>query len=541
MSPERATRVARLAHALGVTDTGDSWARTRQQAERHHRVRRAVIGLLVLCNLSLLLVLGRAGFARAGAVPVIAVTCLLPLVVDLGISSFLLRRWSAATPALVSACVLLEVFACLAWVQQTGSVSSYFIASLYFLPLVYRATYSAGICLLASLAMPVGLAAMYLLEARGALPYASLFADGLREPPPPGYRLTAFVAITSMVGVSALLAQLFVARWQRSLQMLADVEDRLREAEARAQLGRLSGTTLGAYRLGELLGRGGMGEVYLAVDQAGSEVAIKLLHAHMNERPEMRARFRRESDVLARLPASRVAAVLDVGVSPEGYEYIVMERLRGEDLAARLRRSEGMPLPEAIGLVAEVATALDAAHALGVVHRDLKPQNVFVCTQPRSDGSLDVRLLDFGVACLLESQAGLTATHNIVGTPGYFSPEQALGEEPGPAADVFSLGAIAYRLITGRAAFLAKHPAAAMREVLDVEPPPASRLVPGLPAEVDLVLAVALALRPEERFARAGELAAALARAARGEADPELARRAGQRMPRAQGAGGTLA
>src|SRR5262249_2548259 len=146
------------------------------------------------------------------------------------------------------------------------------------------------------------------------------------------------------------------------------------------------------YELQEVIGRGGMGEVYHGRRIADDlPVAIKVMHVQLAGRTEMRERFRREAQMVARIPAAHVAAVLEFGTTSDGQEYIVMERLRGEDLAAVLRREDQLELSAIVPLIEKIADALEAAHAAGVIHRDLKPENIFLL-----EDSDEVRLLDFG-------------------------------------------------------------------------------------------------------------------------------------------------
>jgi serine/threonine protein kinase len=276
---------------------------------------------------------------------------------------------------------------------------------------------------------------------------------------------------------------------------------------AEVQPGRLSGQTLdGKYRLGELLGRGGMGEVYQAVRVAdGNELAIKVLYAHLCGDEDL-ARFRREAAVTAKLPSDHVAQIYELGrCSTGGHHYLAMELLHGEDLAMLLRRRGRLTSAELLPIVDQLARGLEAAHAAGIIHRDLKPQNVFLVG---AGDTLRVKLLDFGVARLVEGSE-LTRSAMLIGSPGYLAPEQAVSElgEVGPRADVFALGTIVYRAVTGQSAFAARTPAAAVYEAVHVDPPPPSKLAAELPADVDLVLALALAKRPTQRYASPTELA----------------------------------
>jgi serine/threonine-protein kinase len=182
-----------------------------------------------------------------------------------------------------------------------------------------------------------------------------------------------------------------------------------------------------------------------------------------------------------------------------------MELLRGEDLGTLLRRRGKLPAAELLPIIDQLAVGLESAHAAGVVHRDLKPQNVFLVG---NGGDVRVKLLDFGVARLIEGSE-LTRSAMLIGSPGYLAPEQAVSElgEVGPRADVFALGTITYRALTGHSAFPARTPAAAVYEAVHVDPPPPSALERSLPRDVDIVIALALAKKPTQRYTTPGELA----------------------------------
>jgi serine/threonine-protein kinase len=240
-----------------------------------------------------------------------------------------------------------------------------------------------------------------------------------------------------------------------------------------------------------------MGEVYRGrrIDD-GRAVAVKVLHPYLADRKGMRERFQREALLLGRISAAHVAKVIECGATADGQEFIVMEHLAGEDLGTRLKRRASFPLAELVSLVDRIALALEAAHAAGVVHRDLKPENVFLL-----EGTDDVRLLDFGIARFQEGD-GLTMTMELLGTPGYMAPEQVRGErrEIGPHTDVFALGAIVYRALTGESAFPSRAPASAVYEALHLTPRPPSSVNPDLPEDVDHVLALALAKNSTDRY-----------------------------------------
>ena len=288
-------------------------------------------------------------------------------------------------------------------------------------------------------------------------------------------------------------------------------------AEARAELdralkiggpGRYSEQVVGAFRLGNLIGRGGMGEVYEAHGVADQrEAAVKLLHPSTLNDPTQLERFLREAATVSRLDCPHVVRVLEVGTTPGEVPFLAMERLRGVDLAEQLRRQRRLQLPQARVFVDQVAIGLEAARVAGIVHRDLKPHNVF-CAQQGRDRCW--KILDFGV-----SKSGGTGTltkGHVVGTPEYMAPEQARGEDVDHRADVYALAAILYRAVTGHTPFTGKDVPSTLYEVCYRIPTQPSHHAQ-LPPDVDRVLAVGLAKEPAQRFATALELAQAFARA----------------------------
>jgi len=282
-------------------------------------------------------------------------------------------------------------------------------------------------------------------------------------------------------------------------------------AEARADLdralkvggpGRFTDQVVGSFRLGVLIGRGGIGEVYEALAVADRrEAAVKLLHPGTLAEPTHVQRFLREAEIASRLDCPHVVRVLEVGTTASEIPFLAMERLRGADLAAQLRRQRRLALPATKVLVDQVAIGLEAARVAGIVHRDLKPHNVFFA----EDGGLRRwKILDFGV-----SKAGgsgtLTQGH-VVGTPAYMAPEQARGEDVDHRADVYSLAAIIFRAITGHPVFSGKDVPSTLYDVVYRVPMRPSALAE-LPSDVDRVLALGLAKDPRERFGFALELA----------------------------------
>ena len=291
-------------------------------------------------------------------------------------------------------------------------------------------------------------------------------------------------------------------------------------AEARAELdralkvggpGRYTTQVVGSFELGMLIGRGGMGEVYDATSvHDGSEAAVKLLHTGGLSDPQQVKRFLRETEAAARLESEHVARVLEVGTTAGEIPFLAMERLRGFDLAHHLRRKRKLSLAQTVEMARQVAAALRAARAAGVVHRDLKPHNLFLAEQ---DGAFTWKVLDFGVSKL--GRSGTLTRGHVVGTPGYMAPEQAKGEEVDHRADLYALAAIVYRALTGHPPFTGKDVPTTLYDVVYKMPTRPSALAE-LPLDVDRALAIGMAKHPEDRFGDADQLADALAAAATG-------------------------
>jgi serine/threonine-protein kinase len=276
----------------------------------------------------------------------------------------------------------------------------------------------------------------------------------------------------------------------------------------RVNEGRWTGQTLGTWQLGLVLGRGGVGEVYAATSPDGREAAVKLLAATPVEGADaVIERFYREMKLAAKLSSPHIVRVYEVSEPSARVPYIVMERLRGQDLASRLRTESRMEVEDISSMLVQIARGLDVAHAAGVVHRDLKPHNVF-CHEGQW------KILDFGVAKVMGSEGTLT-DGGIVGTPNYMAPEQVAGSEITHLADVYALGAIAYRCATGRAPFTSNDVATILYQVVHAAPPE-PRLRPGVPAQVRDVLAIAMAKDPNARFQSALEFVEHLEVALRG-------------------------
>ncbi len=357
--------------------------------------------------------------------------------------------------------------------------------------------------------------------------------------------VSAMSFMTLMVPL-VLLVTLFQARWGRGA-----VEDAMSSAvsavmdinlknvqleEAQAELarvfgddglaGRLTGQDVGAYRLGPLLGRGASGEVYDAVERThGTRAAIKLLNSADAHRPEAVARFHREGELSANVHSPHVVKVFQYDQAKDGMLYIAMERLDGSDLAALLRSKGRLSVRSCRNLVRDVCRGLTAAHAVGIVHRDIKPHNIFL--HRVSESKRVWKVLDFGVSKWLASNATLTQGGAIVGTPRYMSPEQARGETLDYRSDIYSMGSVLYRCLTGNPPFKmggyeAIGAAAFRRPIRPRE------FVPDLDRQIEAVLALAMAPKPEDRPSTPAELQKMFSSAAEGTLDTQLWSRARQ-------------
>jgi eukaryotic-like serine/threonine-protein kinase len=266
----------------------------------------------------------------------------------------------------------------------------------------------------------------------------------------------------------------------------------------------------GRYRIERLLGSGGMAVVYCAHDEELSRtVAVKLPAEHLAEDEEFRARFLREARVAARLSHPNVVAVYDAG-EDEGRPFIVMEVVEGETLAAVLARRGRLRPDEVVDLGGQAAAGLEHAHSHGLVHRDVKPHNLLL----RDDGVLKVA--DFGIARAATATQRLTRVGTILGTAAYLAPEQARGEEAGPAADLYALGVVTYQLISGRLPYEATSLTELAFKQQNESPTPLHELVPEVPSALSAAVAVALAMEPAQRYASAPEMAEALGDGLRG-------------------------
>jgi serine/threonine protein kinase len=271
------------------------------------------------------------------------------------------------------------------------------------------------------------------------------------------------------------------------------------------------GTELAGHQILSVIGRGGMAVVYLAEHlRLGRRVALKVLDPAMAEDEAFRERFIRESRIAAGLDHPNVVTVYDAGESG-GVLYLSMRYVEGTDLERLLRGVTKLEPPRAVSIVSQCAAALDAAHAESLVHRDVKPANILLSSEGRMPGDR-VYLSDFGVTKRLHSGAGLTRTGQFVGTVDYVAPEQIRGDDVDGRADVYSLGCVLFRCVTGGVPFPRATEVGTIYAHLEDAPPSVSELAPGL-TEVGDVVARAMAKSRDDRFATCHELAVAAGRA----------------------------
>ncbi|HEY6036689.1 MAG TPA: protein kinase [Kofleriaceae bacterium] len=269
----------------------------------------------------------------------------------------------------------------------------------------------------------------------------------------------------------------------------------------------------GRYRVDSVLGKGGMGRVYKGEHTGiGRAVAIKVLHADLGRNKEAAARFQREALASGRLDHPNIVGVSDSGVLEDGCPYLVMEVLEGEELGKRLERDKRIPWPEAIEIMRGVLSGLRHAHERGVVHRDIKPDNVFLANK---DGEVVVKLLDFGIAKLYQGSSDDPATTRAgltVGTPAYLSPEQAVGGEIKPATDLYSASVVFYEMLAGRPPFEDTDPLSIMTAHVSREPPTFAEVAPDLklPPGLERVVRHGLEKVSAERIQTANEYMDAL-------------------------------
>ncbi len=337
---------------------------------------------------------------------------------------------------------------------------------------------------------------------------------------------SAMLFMTLMVPL-VLMVTLIQAGWSRSaveLAMSTSVSSALdiklknvQLEEAQAELDRVfadgglaglhTGSKVSRFRLGPLLGRGASGEVYDAIDvDRGERAAVKILYRADANVPALVARFRREGEITRALRSPHIARLLEFGKQDGDLLYLAMERLDGSDLAAILRRRGRLSVRSCRRLCREVCDGLSVAHAAGVIHRDVKPHNLFLHQDYNGAGSW--RILDFGVSKWISGSETLTQVGGVVGTPRYMSPEQANSLQLDERTDIFSLGGVLYRCLTGSPPFKSGG-FAAVAEAANRRPERPRHLAPDLDRQVEAVLAIAMAPRAIDRFANCQEMSEA--------------------------------
>ncbi|HEX5060157.1 MAG TPA: protein kinase [Kofleriaceae bacterium] len=267
------------------------------------------------------------------------------------------------------------------------------------------------------------------------------------------------------------------------------------------------------YTVEALIGRGGMGAVFLASHKRlpGKQVAIKVLHAELAGE-EVLARFKREAEIASRLGHPNIVQVHDFNVMPDGTPYLVLEYLRGESLAQRLKGGP-MPLEATLSTVRQVGSALAVAHREGIVHRDLKPQNIFLVPTEVDGRIVEIaKVLDFGISKIRGSTTVKTQDSALLGTPQYMAPEQATGQHSSvdDRTDVFAFGAIVYEMLSGQPAFSGETIPEVVFKVVYEQPMPLAQRVSGLPERITAAVHRAMAKNADERFPNVGAFVEAL-------------------------------
>ena len=270
------------------------------------------------------------------------------------------------------------------------------------------------------------------------------------------------------------------------------------------------GTVLnGRYKLLERIGSGGMSMVYKAQDLVlGRLVAVKMLHETFTGDPDFLARFRQEAYAAASLQHPNIVTVHDIGQDGDRH-YIVMEYVEGRTLKDLVRQykedGQNMPVSRALDLSVQISDGIGYAHRAGLVHCDVKPQNVLLTRDDR------IKVADFGIARAVSEASQHIDDDRVWGTPQYFSPEQAAGEPPSPSSDVYSIGVIMFELLSGRLPFAADSQAALALKHMQEPPPHVSDLNPAVPEQLDLIVNKVLSKEPAGRYRTAGQMARILA------------------------------
>jgi serine/threonine protein kinase len=426
--------------------------------------------------------------------------------------------------------LVLEMIAVVGASWVYGSVNSPFIGIELVFISMYRLAFDFRIGVTSLSLIVGGQWAIVAAELARWLPHQPISAgaiDGVYAAPM--REVGAMVNLTFAIVLTFAAASWAVGRVRHRELAIRLLRESLYAAD-KGKVGRHTGRTLrDTYALGSLLGAGGTGEVYRGTHLRTSRaVAVKMLHPHLIEDPAVLVRFRREAEVTGRLGSEHIVGVIDVDEA-DGLPFLVLELMEGQNVAARIKERGPLPLPEVAELIEQTAKGLDVAHAAGVIHRDMKPENLIVV--PRRDGTgFTVKILDFGVSKIAGNATAITREVAMLGTPDFMSPEQAEGhaDNAGAASDVFALGAVAYNAITGRRPFEADSVPAVLRRICDEEPTAIRELRPDVPAPVEAVIAIAMAKDSGARYASAHELASDLRLAIDGKLDAVTEERARQ-------------
>jgi serine/threonine-protein kinase len=350
-------------------------------------------------------------------------------------------------------------------------------------------------------------------------------------------RLSVFERVAGQVLVQTLLLAAYLlgrfarrasaealAKTQRAMRELArrdvmakEARDEVRRALNIGGAGRLSGTVFGSYRLAEVIGHGGMGEVYAAEHVTlETPAAVKVIHPHMCQDDKLLERFIREAQLSASLQSPYIVRVLDAGMVAAG-PFIAMELLQGHDLTTHFQEQGLFSLKALQALAEQVGKGLDAAAGAKIVHRDIKPQNIFLVdseskSKSKSKSQIHCKILDFGIARAMSGQATLTVGDTILGTPSYMSPEQAIGKTTDHRSDLHALTAVLYRACTGFVPFTGENSQAVLYSVVHHMPDPPSQRAE-LPEALDAFFRKGFAKDPGKRYQSGRELSDALERA----------------------------
>ncbi len=524
----------------GRHTTGDpatdatQWTLTPIETLRIEEIQRTRVFLRICIGVSVV-VMAATPFMHGHPLSALLLICsLLAIVGTFGWLSWRIREDSGYTEGRVLFAAMCSVVAVFGGIQYFGVFSPAPVIipfGLYFFSLsqnfrstlVVLAMCTAGYLALALATMAGLVGAEYSIVSSEAATLDKLMMVALVE--------TVFIATFALGRATRRASLQAVEKHDAAVRRLSQREALLREARQELELalnvggvGRYTDVVLGSYRLGVVIGRGGMGEVYeaLHVDH-GEAAAVKVLQRHLLADPDNVRRFIREARIVEQLEADNVVRVFEVGDLDAPTPYIAMERLRGMDLAEKLRGRRQLSLRRTLELARDVGRGLESARDAGIIHRDIKPRNLFHAQQ--GNGQRRWKILDFGVSKLAGSQHTVTRG-GLVGTPGYMAPEQASGGEVTYRSDLYSLGVICYRALTGRPAFTGHAVADLVYKVAHKMPPRPSAANPMLDPALDDVLMIAIAKDPADRFANAFELVAALEDVARHKLDVALRARA---------------